>query len=301
VVDDGSTDDGAQVVKRVEDPRIRLITQDNRGPGAARNRGIAEATAEYVAFLDADDEWYPRHLENSLKALAGSDVAFVGSMYYEWPKQVDMTNHWAGRNVREGVYEVTGRESSEQVESWILFFHVATTTVKTAIARQYGGFYDRDKCCCGEDTIFFARLVLNEPFRIIASATARHNRQHSGLSHTQAHPIVPALTNPEIILRFCPDEKKHLARLFLARLALRTAHHKARNGFKNHARQLLMSFPEMRRYGVRYYQLRFEIAFSRWMPYWVTFKVKTGPLVRLFCRKLAYKTGLLKPPPEVEP
>jgi glycosyltransferase involved in cell wall biosynthesis len=62
VVDDGSTDNGPQLVRAIADARVRLVSQPNGGVSSARNRGIEEARGEYIAFLDADDYWTPRYL-----------------------------------------------------------------------------------------------------------------------------------------------------------------------------------------------------------------------------------------------
>ena len=63
VVDDGSTDRSADIVKQFADPRLCLFSQKNSGVSAARNKGIKEAKGDITAFLDADDQWYPHFLE----------------------------------------------------------------------------------------------------------------------------------------------------------------------------------------------------------------------------------------------
>ena len=63
VVDDGSTDATASVVRQFHDPRIRYIYQANKGASGARNTGIAKSSGKYVTFLDADDMYHPDKLE----------------------------------------------------------------------------------------------------------------------------------------------------------------------------------------------------------------------------------------------
>lgn len=63
IIDDGSTDNSVEEVKKIADTRIRIIHQENAGVSAARNRGIEEAKNELIAFLDADDKWKSTYLE----------------------------------------------------------------------------------------------------------------------------------------------------------------------------------------------------------------------------------------------
>lgn len=62
VVNDGSTDTGPEIAAAYKDTRIRLIHQKNQGASAARNCGIMKAKSDWIAFVDADDEWSPCYL-----------------------------------------------------------------------------------------------------------------------------------------------------------------------------------------------------------------------------------------------
>ena len=83
VVDDGSTDDTPTVL-RTFDARVHALHQDNTERGAARNAGVAAATAPLVAFLDSDDEYLPGHLSALVAALErdpGAGLAYRQARY----------------------------------------------------------------------------------------------------------------------------------------------------------------------------------------------------------------------------
>ena len=77
VVDDGSRDNTAELVERYqrEEPRLRLIRQANAGVAAARNTGMAHATAPYIAPIDSDDLWHPTKVEKHVEALERNPAA----------------------------------------------------------------------------------------------------------------------------------------------------------------------------------------------------------------------------------
>lgn len=74
IVENGSTDDGAEIARRFTDPRIRIVVSQKTGPGAARNHGLTLATGEWILFLDADDLLSPDYLEKRL-----SHARIIGS------------------------------------------------------------------------------------------------------------------------------------------------------------------------------------------------------------------------------
>lgn len=81
VIDDGSTDETESLVAEFASSSLQpvfYISQENKGPAAARNAGIQHARGECIAFFDSDDEWLPGHMSESVAALeANADVDWV--------------------------------------------------------------------------------------------------------------------------------------------------------------------------------------------------------------------------------
>ena len=139
VIDDGSTDDGAAIVEKYLDRRFRLIRQANAGPGAARNVGIAQARGEFIAFLDADDEWLPNYLAEGLRLFEefGPEVASVTSGYIEYPSGVSTASIWRNRGLTDGVHRVHPETAPSLVVSMLAYMSPCSTLARAEVIRRW--------------------------------------------------------------------------------------------------------------------------------------------------------------------
>lgn len=91
IVNDGSTDASEQKVNAFNDPRIRYYLRENKGVAAARNFGITLSNADYIAFLDSDDYWYPDFLQTmhrNIGRYAPEHKVFTAAIEIETAKNV---------------------------------------------------------------------------------------------------------------------------------------------------------------------------------------------------------------------
>ncbi len=111
VVDDGSPDPGALAELVNVDGRIRVVRQDRGGVARARNRGLAHARGDLVAFLDYDDVWYPRHLSTAVEALAAGPGVVAAYTAFDvvtgYNKKFARTVRAEGPTTRHSVYSTT--------------------------------------------------------------------------------------------------------------------------------------------------------------------------------------------------
>ncbi len=227
VVDDGSTDGSAAIVADYADARFRLITQPNAGPGAARNAGFAQARGEFIAFLDADDEWLPNYLQESVSLLEsfGSEVASVTCGYIEHPSGESTESMWRKRGLRSGVQHVQPDTEPALVVSMLAYMSPCSTVTRAEVFRKWNGFYDRDKCAFGEDAFLWLKVLLNERVAFNLKPLAKFHREASGLSKNLngSRPVEPFLKDAREIEAACPHALRDLLSQVLAIRAAKTA------------------------------------------------------------------------------
>jgi GT2 family glycosyltransferase len=246
VVDDGSTDDGPELVEQYGDRRFRLIRQPNAGPGAARNRGIAEAAGDYVAFLDADDVWLPAYLDEALRMFQSDPrIAAVSCGYLDTPPGLYRKQMWRTRGIVHGAQRVTPAIRPSVLSHMIAWMSPCSTVMRLDAVRRWGGFYAQRGCRFGEDSFLMMRVLLNEWVYFNWEEPHAHMyRDASALSNNQlqALPLDAFLADPDGIFDICPPELRPLAERTLALRACKRACVMGYFGEWKQARDLLRRF-----------------------------------------------------------
>lgn len=257
VIDDGSTDEGPAMVANYPDPRVRLITQSNAGPGSARNTGIAQSHGEFIAFLDADDEWLPTYLDESVRLLErfGHEVASVTSGYIEYPNGVSTESMWRKRGLTGGVHQVQPNSDPWRVVSMLAYMSPCSTVARREAIRRWEGFYDLEKCLFGEDSLLWLKVLLNHSVAFNLTPLVRFHREAAGLSKNLngARPIEPFLTDPSHLIASCPPSLRALLDQVLAIRAAKTACVLGYWGHWREAKLLMDRFTSAKNWRLPYY------------------------------------------------
>lgn len=158
VIDDGSTDETATLLKRLTHPRLRTLSTENRGQAEALNLGIREARGEWLAFLDSDDEFFPQHLESLVKHGDGYDLLLARFALVNCGSDPDPRV----RDFYRPGLEIPVREI--EVITGVLF-------VRLELAKKLGGF----RKVASTDTDFFQRALTNNArWKRLESPTYRY-------------------------------------------------------------------------------------------------------------------------------
>jgi glycosyltransferase involved in cell wall biosynthesis len=211
VVDDGSTDDTAEWVRR-DFPAVTLVRTEHAGVSAARNRGVAETRCVWVAFLDSDDEWLPEKLERQLRALEADPDYQICHTNEIWIRNGRRVNE-AKRHAKSG--------------GWI-FRHClplcvispSSVVVRRSLLERLGGFDETLPVC--EDYDLWLRICARHPVLFLEEAlTVKYgghkdqlSRRHPGMDRFRVRALDKILRDGVL----SPEDREAAVRTLLEKL-----------------------------------------------------------------------------------
>lgn len=155
VVNDGSTDSTPTIVGDIYDARLTLVGTANRGVSAARNAGLQRARGAFVAFLDADDLWYPNKLERQIAVLAADPTLTAVGCFMHYVSASGKRLGMAG--------QALSPEDAPKIASGALMpFPLSSTVFRASAVRQVNGFDEDFNAATkgqGEDLEFLSRIA----------------------------------------------------------------------------------------------------------------------------------------------
>jgi glycosyltransferase involved in cell wall biosynthesis len=161
VIDGGSQDNGPEIVKNFNDPRIHFSVQRGKGVSNARNEAVNFSKSDYIAFLDADDEWMPSHLETIIRLIKKYPDAGMYTTAYKILKPSEQAICADYKNIPnppwEGIlpdYFKSGALGDYPV--W-----TSLVVIPRKIYHEMGGF--PEEYWYGEDADLFGKIALKYP------------------------------------------------------------------------------------------------------------------------------------------
>lgn len=176
IVDDGSTDGSAEQVAPflIDKPNCRLISQTNRGVGAARNAGIQQAKYDWVAFLDADDAWFPEHLEELSRVIASFSNAGLVSTSFIQSRACELSEV-KRRSVRRRICKIDYLSLTYRKKQYV---NASCVAVQKAVFEALGGFGHWRP---GQDIEMWVRIALEYPVAVSSRVTSVYFRGTGGV------------------------------------------------------------------------------------------------------------------------
>jgi glycosyltransferase involved in cell wall biosynthesis len=207
VVDDGSTDGSLEELESLTEPSvpIRVLRQANQGQSAARNLAARQAAGEYLAFLDQDDRWYPRHLEMLVEPLAANAAA--GWSYCDFD-EMDVAGHVVTRSFLRAAGLRHPKQSIFECIAADLMVLPSASVLRRSAFEQAGGF---DEALCGyEDDDLFVRFFRLGWEHVFVETPLVRFRIHSNGSSSSPAFIRSRMRYAEKLEASLPDDARML-------------------------------------------------------------------------------------------
>lgn len=181
IINDGSTDAGEAKVLSFPDPRIRYYLRENKGVSAARNLGITMAKGNYIAFLDADDYWYPDFLQSMHRNI----TRFLDQKVFSCAIEIE-----TAKNLVPAEYSIDRSHPVQIVDFFKASFKetvlwTSATVIHKSVFDHSGMFDTRMRS--GEDTDLWIRIGLDYPVVFDWKIMARYGFDPKSLSRDRSY------------------------------------------------------------------------------------------------------------------
>jgi glycosyltransferase involved in cell wall biosynthesis len=199
LVDDGS-DDGTGEIVQSKFPEVRYVWQENQGSGAARNHALRLAQGEYIAFLDADDEWLPSKVQQQVEVLRAHPGAVAAATRY---LRVREGHDWRPAAARASDEGIEIQHFHQAIRTW-KFGPMPSLLISREVVSKVGGFDETLRRA--QDAEFILRIMAAgyAILRLRQVLTIVWFGASSGFSWSWVH-VSAARAALDIVRRCAPD------------------------------------------------------------------------------------------------